>query len=566
MKIGIGKSAITTSEFGMAMLGYGRHDNIAKSIDADIYARAFVFEDADANISAIVNMEIAFPSILLKDKVLAVLQEKLPNIFTQDNLMITAQHTHSAPGGLTQYIFYNIPTPGFNQHVFDCYWKGTVTSIVEAYENRRTASINFNKGDFDLKEEVAFNRSVEAYNRNPDVQQKLTDATSNLGVDRTMKMLSFKDESGKLFGSMNWFGVHTTSLSNDNSKISADNKGFAAQYVEQEMGEGYLGAFLQDACGDVSPNYIYDKKKKWTRGKFEDDFESAKYNGRLQADKAKELLQQSGEKIDGNIKSITKFYDMGDVAVDEQYANGLQNQFSASPIFGISFLMGTKEGPGAPAILGKFVSSIFGIGKSIEKRTYVKRLSEEDKKRMARDYEMQGNKTLTVDAGRGRTFLVNRVKNLFFIPSAVDPLLGRIKKLDRRNVMQQTPWVPKVLPLQIMTIGSIAFIGLPMEITVVAAERLRASLRKKLAAQGIEHIQLCPYANSYAGYITTHQEYEEQAYEGGHTLFGKWTLAAFQSQYDALADDLAQLSKGATVAKTVQPVRYAMDEIWKGDL
>ena len=37
----------------------------------------------------------------------------------------------------------------------------------------------------------------------------------------------------------------------------------------------FMSAFAQGAAGDVSPNYIMDKKKKWTRGKYEDDFESA---------------------------------------------------------------------------------------------------------------------------------------------------------------------------------------------------------------------------------------------------------------------------------------------------
>ena len=40
------------------------------------------------------------------------------------------------------------------------------------------------------------------------------------------------------------------------------------------------------------------------------------------------------------------------------------------------------------------------------------------------------------------------------------------------------------------------------------------------------------------GYVTTYEEYQEQAYEGGHTLFGQWTLAACQSKFKLLAEQL----------------------------
>ncbi len=35
-----------------------------------------------------------------------------------------------------------------------------------------------------------------------------------------------------------------------------------------------------------------------------------------------------------------------------------------------------------------------------------------------------------------------------------------------------------------------------------------------------------------------YEEYQQQAYEGGHTLFGQWTLAACQSKFKVLAEQL----------------------------
>jgi neutral ceramidase len=61
-----------------------------------------------------------------------------------------------------------------------------------------------------------------------------------------------------------------------------------------------------------------------------------------------------------------------------------------------------------------------------------------------------------------------------------------------------------------------------------------------LQAQGITQVLICTYCNDYMGYVTTQEEYQEQAYEGGHTIFGQWTLAAFQTEFEKLARELGR--------------------------
>jgi len=46
------------------------------------------------------------------------------------------------------------------------------------------------------------------------------------------------------------------------------------------------------------------------------------------------------------------------------------------------------------------------------------------------------------------------------------------------------------------------------------------------------------YSNGYAGYVTTPEEYRLQQYEGGHTLHGQWTLAAYLQTVTLLAKAL----------------------------
>ena len=47
-------------------------------------------------------------------------------------------------------------------------------------------------------------------------------------------------------------------------------------------------------------------------------------------------------------------------------------------------------------------------------------------------------------------------------------------------------------------------------------------------------------ANDYSGYVTTFEEYQQQNYEGGFTLFGPWTLAAYQQNFSDLARDMLE--------------------------
>src|SRR6185295_16669666 len=64
------------------------------------------------------------------------------------------------------------------------------------------------------------------------------------------------------------------------------------------------------------------------------------------------------------------------------------------------------------------------------------------------------------------------------------------------------------------------------------------AVAETLQAQGTRQVLICTYANDYMGYVTTNEEYQEQCYEGGHTIFGQWTLAAFQTRLTGLAREL----------------------------
>lgn len=95
------------------------------------------------------------------------------------------------------------------------------------------------------------------------------------------------------------------------------------------------------------------------------------------------------------------------------------------------------------------------------------------------------------------------------------------------------PWLSGRVHAQVLQIGRLAIVGVPGEPTVVAGLRLRRTVEKRL--QNADTVVITGYANGYAGYVTTPEEYDEQQYEGGSTLFGRWTLGALQTTFESVA-------------------------------
>ncbi len=112
------------------------------------------------------------------------------------------------------------------------------------------------------------------------------------------------------------------------------------------------------------------------------------------------------------------------------------------------------------------------------------------------------------------------------------------------GTMTPYPWTPEVLPLQVVTIGNLAVVAVPFEMTTMAGRRLRQSVLAQLSSIGVNQVVIAGLSNAYAGYLVTREEYAKQDYEGASTHFGPWTLGAVQQEMDKLA---AAIRTGATV-------------------
>ncbi|MES2593520.1 MAG: neutral/alkaline non-lysosomal ceramidase N-terminal domain-containing protein [Bacteroidota bacterium] len=567
LQSGAGISDITAFKKGIGMMGYGMHFNIVKETATPLSARAFVFKDTATQKKVVfVNAEMCFITISVKSGVMQKLQDKYPQFgYTSENVMLTAQHTHSAPGGYSHYAFYNLSIPGFVSDVYDAIVNGIVEAIVQAESTVQPSNIYLNSGVFEPEQEVAFNRSLKAYNSNPEVQ-KVDDNKTHLAVDREMLLLRIDGLNGEKIGMVNWFGVHTTSISNDNTKICSDNKGYAATYFEDSMQtseqkKNFIGAFAQGPTGDISPNFIWDTKKKWMRGKFEDDFESAKFNGKLQNAKAKEIYDNAlkSEPLKTEIDYVLMNVDFSNVIPDREFTNG-QNVQTGSACHGVAFFKGTAEARGMDDTLGAIASFLSRIVKKHElaKAAF---LSEEKRNKIHSKYKIQGNKDILFESGEGRVLGTSNIKNLI-IPSFLDKGIETFKK-QYKNGALKAPWIPQILPLQIMIIGELAIVSFPGEITTVAGWRLRETIQTILEKRGIKKVIISSYANAYCGYVTTYEEYQHQLYEGGHTVFGEWTLAAFQTKFKYLALQLLEKPEARKIDTSVKPLEFTKEELSK---
>lgn len=557
LKVGVAKTEITAYEPRLGMMGWGMLHNVVESVATPLHARAFVMEEPEGDRRLVlVCCELAFISLALRERVLEHLEAALPDAdLGLAEVMMMATHTHSGPGGFTHYPFYNVTIPGFSAKVLDALATGICAAIVQAWNAREAGTVRYVEGAFAPEIPIAWNRSIEAYNRNPDVVPVTADER-HLALDRTMRLLQLASADGKVLGSINWFAVHGTSVHSDNTAIHFDNKGYAAKIVEEQMAdrgsEGYVAAFAQAATGDVTPNNTKHPGKPFMRGRYADDDESARFCGQLQADQALKLIDHAKgvEPLPPSLHTAHAFEDFSCVKVEPRFAEGQEGLRTAPAEIGIAMFFGTEEGPGLPRSL-RFLQGVVSAARD-KLRAVIPR------ERWAEHAQTQAEKVPLVESGRRRFLGISKLRRIP-LPWQLHPALRLVRKLDSDS-SDENPWTPAVLPVHLAVVGGVAIAAAPTEATTTAGRRLRASLGDDLQSLGVTHTVLAGYANAYSGYLTTPQEYSLQDYEGASTHFGKWTLPAYQTVFARLAQRLVKPDEDVALPAAVPP-RFSEQEL-----
>jgi neutral ceramidase len=115
------------------------------------------------------------------------------------------------------------------------------------------------------------------------------------------------------------------------------------------------------------------------------------------------------------------------------------------------------------------------------------------------------------------------------------------------------PW-PTRAEVTVLRVGERLLLSVPGEPSVEAGRRM-CDAALTAAGDGPTDALIVGLAHRYRGYFTTPEEYDQQHYEGGHTVFGRHTSRLVERTHAALAGELT----GGTVSlpEGADPVRRA---------
>lgn len=561
---GWGRAEIAVEPDGYAMFGYGMWNHRARGRQTPLYARAFCIGD-DTRRLIFCCADLGSISYAVRQGVCAALRQRLGADFDVAALVLTCTHTHSGPGGCSHEALYNVVTPGFVTPHFRAVVSAVSDAIVHAWQSVAPTEITLSAAAFDDQVPVAWNRSLRAYNRNPEVTRR-GESERHLAMNRTMHVLGFR-RGGSVQALLSLFGVHATCIGNRLTNYDGDNKGYAAAHAEQALraagATDPVAIFAQATAGDISPHYHGPgdwERRKQIRGAAE--YAYAERNGQAQSSRALSMLaEQPGEAIGAGLDAIFGYADFTAIQAEPRFAAGAGDAYTSEPCHGVSFFEGTPvDGRGMPPALAALSRAIAGFLKR-RRLARLGQLPQAERDYYRRLYAAQGAKAILLEAGR-KTIL-GRPLAAVALPDFVDPSTAELKRQARCGAIDRSPLVPTVLPLQIVRLGDLAIVCCPGEFTTTAGARLMQSVGEVLRPSGTRQVLICTYANDYMGYVTTNEEYQEQCYEGGHTIFGQWTLAAFQTRLTALAREMLRPPSERQHDRTTRPPPVPPEELAK---
>ncbi|GAT68015.1 neutral/alkaline nonlysosomal ceramidase [Planomonospora sphaerica] len=500
--VGRGISDVTGEIAEVGMMGYSSFEQKASGLHQRQRSRAFVVVDrATGRRVAYVNADLAMIFEAVRQQVIARLKQRYGTLYTEQNVLLSATHTHAGPGGFSHHLAYNLASLGFQKGTYGAIVDGIVESVAEAHDDLRPGTVTLGRGELT---DASVNRSRAAFDRNP-AQDR---AAFPGGIDPAMTVLRFR-QGGADVGAISWFATHNTSLTNANTLVSPDNKGYAAYRWEHDHagvryldpGPGFVAAFPNTNAGDMSPNL----NLRPGSGPTEDEFANTRIIGERQFAKARQIYDGATTPVTGGVDSRMRFVDMENVAVDGRYTPDGRPGRTCTAMVGASTLAGsTEDGPAIPGFREGMTGPI-------------------------------GRILASLDVPPPASLLACQAPKANLVPTGL--------------ITEPVRATPNVLPLQILRIGQLYLVAGPAEYTIVSGLRIRRSVAAELGVPP-ENVLLQGYANAYSQYVTTPEEYALQQYEGGSTLYGPHTLPAHQQEFARLA---AALRDGAPVDPGTAP-------------
>lgn len=454
-----------------------------------------------------------------------------------DNIMLSATHTHSGPGGYSHYTAYNALRFGYDDKTFKAIVEGTFESLREAHRNYQqhptTGPITMAMGEL-----LGANssRAAYSYRQNTEAERsQYRDIHNNdINTNRLMTLLRLQRSNGDEVGAINWFSVHPTSANEATELIHGDNKGYAAYRFERIKGtdaeadrEPFVSAFMQSDEGDVFSRVWHNNEEALHAKELptQEPYPLVTAVGTAQMAKALTLYNEATRPLVGPLDYRLMYVKMDAVTVtDPVVLASLQHppeldapvKKTCNASMGFSFPSGGFASEPDDIEGGKFTPAAL----SCRNPDYV---------------AAARNDIMRSFAGKIPSYLAAYAVgcNLKQIPG-----LNLECQAEKPVLFVFGPPLnisPNIVPLQLFRIGNLAIIGLPWEITTMSGRRIRDTVLNVLRDVGVDYVVITGLANDYVSYLTTREEYAVQEYESASNQFGPWSLAAIQQEMRKLA-------------------------------
>lgn len=484
---GIAERDITTP-IGIPKMGYSAWAREADGFRTRLKARAFYLKGEGSQPVVIVQADLPASSLVLRHKVAETVAKATDIPFSA--ITIHATHTHSGPGQYYESDFYNTfgsNKPGFDPDVFSFLAQQISDAVIDAWRTRQPARIAV--GETEIYGATK-NRSIGAYVQNHNVQDKRADDAAALrAVNPKITLVRIdvqdSDSQWKPLGAFSTFAIHGTGIPPFTHPYHGDVWAFMERDLETRITNRYHPSWkpihgpFEANHGDNNPNY-----HTGLRG----DSETRRI-GLMIARQTWALFRELDSQLKDNlvIRHAMREIDLLNPRGDE-----------AQPLCD-------------RAIVG----------------------------------------AATVGAAKG-----DEVFPISYLPPFA---AGWPKKIFADNCHAQKNWMlswlqvwglqsnryPHRVNASASQIGDLVLIGLPFEITFESGNRIRAAVRQALTAQALQQqtvpptfIAVSSHTNGFFGYSTTPEEYSQQYYEGGHTIYGPGTTEFLSRTAAKLVTDM----------------------------
>jgi neutral ceramidase len=481
---GVGRSDVTPPT-GFATMGYVRSDAVGRGQHTRLFARAIVLREGGRKL-ALVTTDLGFtPGGLLVE--VAKLVEKRG--FSEQNIIVSASHTHSAPAGYANFQSDNFvaPTTGTptefkvagDPQLYGYLVKRVALAITRADRDLGPARAAWGRSTL---AGVTDNRSLEAHLANfgfdlpygtGRVDQDPRGYVGTIDPQVDVLRVDRVGRGGRSVPMGAWldFADHGTVNPFTLGVYNADHHGPASRIFERAVrkrghvpaGQEVVGAYGNGDAGDMTAGL---------RGRGPAYAEKV---GRAEANAMLRAWRAAGARLKRSpLFEVrwTRTCFCGRTVTGGPVAD--------SPAMGFPFFTGSEENRGP---------------------LYDQDHVNHEGDRLPADVGPQGRKIITVQ------------------PPAAD--------------------FPRAMPLMVVRLGDRAIATIPGEMTVEMGRRTRAAVLAALRPAGVTKVALAGYANEFLHYFVTPEEYEMQHYEGGSTLFGKYSSNLVMDDLAGLAGDLA---------------------------